>query len=190
MNEEVLKKLLEKYYDGSSTALEESELKEYFSGNDVLPGYEAEQEIFRYYDDSVKVPEPSADFESRIIKAIDAESGKEKKNGIARSLIPFLSAAAGLLILVASYFMLMQHEKSDDTFRDPQIAYAETMKILMDVSVRMNHGARTLRPMSKINSVKAKSFGSLNKSTALIEKNLRSLGYLRNSTELRDTSIE
>ena len=40
-----------------------------------------------------------------------------------------------------------------------------------------------LKPVGRINEMKVKSFGSINKSAILVEKNLKSLGYLRNSAE-------
>jgi len=101
---------------------------------------------------------------------------------IRRILIPVLSAAAGLIILAGSYFFFVHEKLPEDTFSDPKIAYAETMKILMDVSTQLNHGTQSLQAVGKMDEMKVKSFKSINKSTVLVQKNLRSLGYLRNST--------
>ena len=46
MNEEELKRLIEKYYSGTSTDDEEKTLRAYFSENIAPAGYEAEKEIF------------------------------------------------------------------------------------------------------------------------------------------------
>ncbi len=56
MKEEKLRQLLNKYYDGNTSPGEEKELKQYFSGNAILPGYEAEKDIFRHYARSENVP--------------------------------------------------------------------------------------------------------------------------------------
>ena len=77
----------------------------------------------------------------------------------------------------------MNRIESEDTYTDPEIAYAETMKILLDVSSQINHGTQSLKPVGRINKMKVKSFESINKSAMLVEKNLKSLGYLRNSAE-------
>ena len=71
--------LLTKYYDGNSTIEEERLLKEFFSGPCVPEELLDEQEIFRCYSSisNKDVPEPSADFEKRIISAIDRE-GKQQ----------------------------------------------------------------------------------------------------------------
>lgn len=190
MSEEELKRLIEKYYDGKSTVGEENELRAYFSSNNVPQGYEAEKEIFSFFMNSGDIPEPTADFEARIIRAIDASEEPVLPDNLRRLLVPLLSAAAGLLILAGSYFFFVHRIEPADTYKDPKIAYAETMKILMDVSAQINHGTRSLKPVGKINEMKMKSFESINKSAILVEKNLKSLGYLRNSTELNSTSKE
>ena len=190
MNEEELKKLLERYYDGCNTSDEEKVLRAFFSKDDIPPGYEAEKEIFSFHMSSVEVPEPSSDFEERILKAVDASVKRRGSSGIRKILIPLFSAAAGLLILTGIYFFFINKREPADTYSDPQIAYAETVKILLDVSSQMNQGARSLQPVGRINEIKAKSFKSINKSTALVEKNLRSLGYLKNSDELENDSTE
>ena len=190
MNEEELKRLIEKYYDGLSTDEDEKALRAYFSDNTPRPGYEAEKEIFSYLSLAGEVPEPSADFEARISKSLDNVFNGNRSISVRKVLIPLISAAAGLLILAGSYFFLIHRSEPKDTFANPEIAYAETMKILMDVSSRMNHGTHSLKPVGRINEMKVKSFGSINRSAVLIEKNLKSLGYLRNSAEINSASKE
>ena len=77
MNEEELKRLIEKYYSGESTEEEERALRAYFIENSAPPGYEAEKEIFSFLMEAGEVPEPSAGFEARIIKAVDTSDKKE-----------------------------------------------------------------------------------------------------------------
>ena len=188
MNEEELKRLIEKYYDGTSTDEDEIALRRWFSENAAPEGYEAEKEIFGYYMEAAEVPEPSADFEARIKKAIDNSDQTRMSVRVRRLLLPVLSAAAGLLILAGSYFFLIHRTDRADTFTDPEIAYAETMKILMDVSSQMNHGTSPLKKVGRINEVRAKSFKSINKSAIIVQKNLRNLEYLRNPDQMTDTS--
>jgi hypothetical protein len=183
MREEELKRLIEKYYSGTSTEEEEGILRAYFIENSVPPGYEAEKEILSFLMEAGDVPEPSAGFEARIIKAVDSSDEKELSSRVRRMLVPLTGIAAGLLILAGSYFFFTNRIKSEDTYTDPEIAYAETMKILMNVSSQINQGKQSLKPVGKINKMKVKSFGSINKSAILVQKNLKSLGYLRNSAE-------
>jgi hypothetical protein len=190
MSEEELKRLIGKYYDGISTDEDERALRAYFSGNDVFPGYEAEKEIFSMYMDSFRVPEPSAGFEASIMKAIDKQSDHQKYVKIRTLILPLMSAAAGLLILAGSWFFFIHRSQQEDTFTDPKIAYAETMKVLMDVSAQLNHCQRSLQPVGKINEMKVKGLKPISRSAVLVERNLRSLGYLRNSDDTSKSSNE
>jgi hypothetical protein len=190
MSEEELKRLIGKYYDGISTDEDEKNLRAYFTGNNVYPGYEAEKEIFSMYMDSFMVPEPSAGFEGSIMKAIDKQSDHEKSGKIRSLLLPLMSAAAGLLILAGSMFFFIHRSQQEDTFTDPEIAYAETMKVLMDVSAQLNHYKKSLEPVGKINEMKLKGLKSISRSTVLVEKNLKSLGYLKNSDDTSNSSNE
>jgi len=89
-----------------------------------------------------------------------------------------MSTAAGLLIMVGSYFFFSNKNELHDTFTDPEIAYAETMKILMDVSNRLNKGTKNLEPVGIINSVKSKN----------IDKNLKNLEYIQTAIDLTRVS--
>ncbi len=187
MNEEELNRLIEKYYKGNSTEEEEDVLREYFRRSDVPEGYEAEKAIFSFYTESADFVEPSADFEARIIGEIDAAERKTGSNGIKRYL-PLMSAAAGLLILVGSYFFFTSKTESSDTYKDPQIAYAETIKILRDVSVKLNRGSQALEPVGKISEMTIKSFETINKSTKYVEKNLKNLDIIQKAIEKNKNS--
>jgi hypothetical protein len=151
MKEEKLKELLERYYNGDTTSEEEYLLKEYFSGNNILPGYEAEKEIFRYYSADEKATAPSGNLESRILEAIDILEEKQKlKNAFfERNRLIILSVAASLLILIGSYYFFLYKTEPKDTYNDPQIAYAETKQILYDISVKLNRGTEALQHVAR-----------------------------------------
>jgi hypothetical protein len=190
MKEEELKRLIEKYYNGESTEKEENILKDYFRKEDIPEGYEAEKLIFSYYTESSEIPGPSIDFEARIMAGIDASGRNISSLKIKRYLLPVLSAAAGLLLLVGSYFLIVKKAETGDTFSDPQLAYAETIKILRDVSSQLNHSARALEPVAKINEMGKKSFASINKSTRIVEKNLKNLDHLHKALEIKHVNVE
>lgn len=184
MNEEELKRLVEKYYNGESTEEEELALRDYFRKNIMPEGYEAEKLIFSYYNESADVPEPSIDFEARIFAGIDASEKKSRSRKMKKNLIPFLSAAAGLLIMFGSYFFFFNRTETKDSFSDPEIAYAETIKILRDVSSQLNRGAQALEPVAKINDITRQSFETLNNSTRIVRKNLKELNHLKKTIEI------
>ena len=178
MNEKELKQLLEKYYSGETSVEEEEGLRDYFNGEVILPGFDSEKEIFSYYESSRAVHEPSSGFEDRILSGIDAEETREKSFTLRRYMIPLLGAAASIMILAGSYFYLGQKNELQDTYSDSKVAYAETMKILLDVSARMNKATLALEPVGKINQMKKKSFKEISKSTRIVEENLKRLEYL------------
>jgi hypothetical protein len=183
MNEEELKRLIQRYYSGESTEEEEDSLRVFFRKNVVPRGYEAEKVIFGYYDDSEAIPEPSHDFEAQILAAIDAS---EKKTGIRRYMIPVISAAAGIMILFGAYFFFMGKTRTEDTYTDPHIAYLETVKILHDISTQLNRGTMTLEPVGKLNQVRNKSFVPINQSTRIVEKKLQTLQKSIDLTTIND----
>jgi hypothetical protein len=190
MKEEELIRLIEKYYNCESTEAEESALRDHFNGNMTFKGYEAEKGIFVYYKSANKEPEPSVGFEDRIMAAVDSYDQKEESNKIRKFVFPYIGVAAGLLILVGSYFFFTQRNNAEDTFTDPEIAYAETCKILRDISSQLNQGTHNLEPVSKMNAIMTKSFDAINRSSVLIEKNLTNINYLQGVIEKIQDSVK
>lgn len=183
MSDEELKRLIEKYYNGESTEDEERALRNFFTGSDVPPGYETEKVLFSFYDDAKEIPEPSIDFETRILAGIDASGKVSGSNTIRRILLPALSAAAGILILAGTYFFFVSRTELKDTYSDPEIAYAETIKILKEVSGRLNRGSYVLEPVGRMNEVTKKSLQTVNKSTKIVGENIKNLDNLQKKIE-------
>jgi hypothetical protein len=190
MNDEELKKLIEKYYDGESTVDEERALRDYFTQVEVPDVYMTEKKVFSYYKASEHIPEPSFDFESRILKGIDASEPIKGSAFIRKRYLTMLSAAAGFLILAGSYFFLIRKGERVDTISDPVIAYSETMKVLFQVSSQLNQAAHALEPIGKINEMTTKSFEPIHKSTKTVEKSLKNLDYLQIATDLVHNPVE
>ncbi len=190
MNAKELDKLLEKYYSGESTEAEEIILKDYFNGDNILSGYETEREIFLFYHTEGEIPEPSADFEIRIMEGIDNFGKKEKSYFFRRYMFPLIGAAASILIVAGTYLVLNQKTGMMDSFTDPQIAYQETRKILFDVSAKMNRATLALEPVGKMSEMTSRSFSAINKSTGIIEKNIRSLEVLTQEKTPSDGTLQ
>ena len=64
------------------------------------------------------------------------------------------------------------------------------MKILRDVSSQLNIGAQVLEPVGKINEMKKKSLKTINKSTRIVEKNLKNLDYLQKAFEINHFPVD
>ena len=172
MNTEELNRLIEKFYSGQTTEDEENKLSELLKRDDLPAGYDSEKAIFGYFEREGEMAEPSFGFESRILSAIDDSESKESDQRLRKNILAYLSTAAAILLLVGSFFLFYHGSKSEDTFTDPEIAYNETMKVLLDVSARMNRGTRALEPVRKMDEITAQSFNTINKSAGKIGKNL------------------
>lgn len=175
MNSEEIKRLLEKYYEGETTSGEELLLKKFFSMDNVPQDLRSDQEIFRYYIQAVEIPEPSADFEKKIISAIDSEdknSGRFKRK---RLYVTLSGIAAAMIILAGSYFFFINRSEPRDTYSDPEVAYAETMKILYKVSARLNQGTKALGHLSDLQDETQRTMATISRSTSKIEANMKPL---------------
>ena len=188
MKEEKLKELLERYYNGDTSQSEEAELKKYFAGNEICEGYEAEREIFRHYSGSEIIPVPSVDFEERIIEALDDLENKHKNKSFRKRYIMIMSAAAAILILIGSYFIFFYQTEPEDTFSDPQLAYAETMRILNEVSVKLNRGTEALKPIARIQDATQTGMKSVDRSALIISKNLQRIYLLDQISNSENTA--
>jgi len=175
MNSEEIKLLLEKYYEGTTTSEEERLLKKFFSGEDIPEDLMDEKGIFRYFMLSSEVPEPSAGFEEKIISAIGREDKQIAGFGRRRLYGTLTGIAAGLLILAGSYFFFKGRSEPRDTYSDPEIAYAETMKILYEVSARLNQGTKALEHLSTLQDQTKKTMAAVSRSTAMIKEEMKPL---------------
>lgn len=176
MKKEELDFLLSKYYDGLTSAEEECTLKDFFSRPDIPAGYETEKALFGYFSEMTDFPEPSVDFEARIINSLDNPSASKTMK--ARKLMLVLSGIAAAVLLVISTWFFLRSNEPADTFSDPQVAYAETMKILMEVSLKMNKGTEALTPVTKMNLPDAPGLKVITDSRETLEKQLNNLEYV------------
>ncbi len=87
------------------------------------------------------------------------------------------------MILAGTYFFLARESEPIDTFSDPEIAYAETMKILYDVSTRLNKGTRALEIVGMMQEVAQQSLDEITRPVNLIEEKLKPLGQLNRAME-------
>lgn len=181
MNTEELDRLLEKYYDGTSMEDEESILRSFFKGDNIPEGYEAEKAIFGYFNEGSVSVEAPANLEARIINRIE-EAEKHKRSSLTKRLIPYLGIAAGILIIIGLWFFY-DTRKNQDTFSDPKLAYAETMKILTGISAKMTQTEEALAPVAKMNEATSRGLRKISETTSIVEDNLKSLEYLQKTID-------
>lgn len=184
MNKQEIKSLLERYYNAETSEEEELNLRKFFNQKDVPDEFNDEKEIFIYFDQLSGVQEPSNDLEERIMSSIDYEVRKAKRSGYSRLLITVSGMAAGLLILAGSYFFFTRESEPRDTFSDPEIAYAETMKILYDVSNRLNKGTQAFETVGLMQEITRKSLNEITRPASMVEKKLKPLDRLNKAMEV------
>ncbi|NMC37300.1 MAG: hypothetical protein GYA41_03135 [Bacteroidales bacterium] len=178
MNTDEVKKLLEKYYTGDSSVDEELILKEFFSREEVHGDLEAERDIFCYFLQSSGMPLPSGGFTDRIIAAVDNEDIRLKRSGKLRIFRIVTGIAASLLIIAGSYLYFNYRNDQSDTYSDPELAYNEAIKILIDVSARLNRGTMELGKIGRMQDAIDKSFESLNKPSLIVSEKMKALELL------------
>lgn len=186
MKEEEIKRLLDRYYSGDTSLTEENLLKEYFSGDDVAPGFKAEAAIFRLYAGRDPLPGPSDELEMRIIKSIDDLELSRRTYSLRRIYISLAGIAAISLVMAGSYFFFIRSSGPADTFSDPQIAYAETMKILYGVSEKLNRGTESLKPLENLETGSRVSINSINKTASIITESLEQIKVVNMLSETED----
>ena len=152
-----MKALLEKYYNGDTSTEEEEILKNYFERDDISDEFVADKDIFMYNihekSNLNSIPDISDQIWNNIEKQEVIIENKRRKS-INYTL---LRVAAGITILVASFFLLKndifnnsQNIQFTDTYDSPEQAYLETKKTLLYVSELLNSGTEHLKPINKI----------------------------------------
>lgn len=152
-----IKALLEKYYKGETSLEEEKILKEYFCKENIDAEFIPDKDIFMYQiqenEDIHNVP----DISNEIWESLNScEENKDKKNN--KLAYVFLRIAAGILILVGSYYIISdqvlntdQNIIIKDTFSEREVAYEQAKETLLYVSALLNNGTDHLEPIHKIN---------------------------------------
>jgi hypothetical protein len=184
MNSEEIRLLLERYYDGDSTNEEEQLLKDFFNRTDIPEDLHSDRDIFRYYLHPAVIPEPTSDFENRIISALDSLDQRSESLRRRKIFGILTGIAAVMLILAGTYFFFVQKSEPRDTYSDPEIAYAETMRILYDVSGRLNHGTKALEQIGELRNETQKSLTTINRSTALVREKMKPLVSLSKAKDI------
>lgn len=183
MTEENLKYLIDKYYNGTASDEEELLLKEFFNGNDIPEGYEEEKSLFRFYSASGEIPEPSPDFEDRLLKRIDKEDRRTPEFSFRRYLLPALSAAAVVILLIGTFFVLRNNNEEYDTYKDPKMAYAATISVLNHISQQMNRRTVALEPVAKMNRTAKRSINKVSRSVRTADKSIGTINRMLNVSD-------
>ena len=143
---EDIKRLLDRYYDGTTTEEEEEALRTYFNGSDIDASLREESVIFTALQSS-ECPVPTG-MEGHLSRQISQWNNIEvatQRTSRHINLRWVVGIAASLLLLFATGAIVYQNENNSpqteqDTYTNAKDAYAETSKALMKFSKSLNKG--------------------------------------------------
>ncbi len=147
MNVDEIKALIGKYYKGTTTESEEQQLKAFFASGEVPTELLDEKAFFNAF----LMPETTMpdDLDKRIEHQIDSWNIVEKTikrhaRTISMRWISSIAASVVLIISVAVFINSRANQREyafqEDTYDNPQDAYAETQRALKFFSSKMNKG--------------------------------------------------
>jgi len=148
MEKDKVKKLLDAFYDGNTTPVQEQELYGYFLQNDIPEEFETDRKVFLKLfsaDDENDIEVP-LELNNRIDKLIDSLDVKEKGKRKIHFRKWVAAVAAGIAILLSAGIYTineLDNQKQHllvDTYKNPEDAYDQVQKTLTLVSSKMNKG--------------------------------------------------
>jgi hypothetical protein len=166
-----IKALLQKYFEGETSPAEEKVIENYFNGGKVNRSL---QEYAQFFEGISKLAGNNRDraLESDIMDYILENETKEKSKY--RWLWQAVTGVAASVIIILGGFLYYQQQKSfDDTFKDPDEAYAYAVKTLGYVSGKYNKGLAGLSKFDKLQKATEpikKGFAPVNEFYQTIEK--------------------
>lgn len=186
MNLQRIEHLIGKYEKAETTLEEEKELKIFFMQKEVPSHLKKYKEMFSAYHSLANQNLDSNDFDERILAMISDDKEFNKKSGNRRNLYTLFAIAASIIILIGIYFRYgFNNSVEDETFNNPELAYAETKKILLKVSSALNKGLSGLDKVSEFDE----GLSGLNHLAAFDEgmENMKKIAILDNTKEIITT---
>lgn len=186
MNLQRIEELIGKYERAETSLEEESQLKDFFK-NEVVPAHLQEyREIFSGYGVLADEKLSSKDFDDKILSLISDQTIIPISRNRKKYIYFLTTIAAGIIILLGIYFRFgINFSSLSDTYNDPQLAYAETRKVLLKVSATMNSGLKGLNKVSEFNN----GLTELNNLSAFETglNNVKKISILDKTTEILTT---
>jgi len=142
-----IERILEKYFEGETSIMEEKELKDYFASSNVAQHLEHYKPMFGYF---------SQGKQEQYKAVIPLQTTKRK-------IASWISIAATVIVLLGvGTFIFMNYNatKSQDmgTYNDPEVAFRETQKALALISKHVNTGIESVGYINEYEQSKNKIF--------------------------------
>lgn len=186
-----IKDLLQKYFEGQTTHQDEKLIESYFRSGNIDPEL---QEYKSFFDglNELSGNERNPHLESEIMDFI-LESEHREKTKYRWLWQTVTGVAAAVIIVLGGFLFWQQQQKPQDTFKNPQEAYAYAEHTLQFVSEKYNKGFASLSKFDKLqeatNPVK-KGVAPVNKLFKTLEKmNTQESGISDNNKTKETDSI-
>ena len=144
MNYNSIKELLEKFYSGETSLEEEATLKRFFAEEIVPERLRTDQELFCSLTGNEEDSTLDDDFDKAVLAQI---AGKSFRWGRHQWTYTLSGLAAAALIIISLWIggVFSVQRQLPGTINNPQVAYAETKKALMEVSDNLNKGLNPIQ---------------------------------------------
>lgn len=157
MDSDKIKDLLERYWNCETTLEEEQWLRDFFNSNEVPQSLQQEAQLFQYLKQQQNVKLSDLNFEQKLKQKLQPKEGKVRS-----LLMTGMKLAAGISVVVASFWLVRQELKKDqsdevvDTYNDPQKAFEETKRALQLISKNFGKAQKASTNINLINEATEK----------------------------------
>lgn len=131
-----IEKLLEKYFEAATSAAEEQELREYYSGGNVAPHLEAYTPMFRYFSEAKK---------ERFTRQVPLKTRSKS------SIYGWISIAAAMVLMLGLYFGKQLQQQ-----REAEYAYQQTRKAFGLIAQNLDRGTEKVAYLGEFEQAKEK----------------------------------
>ena len=144
-----IEKLLQNYFNGESTTEEEKALESYFRSAFVDEKFKEYTEFFCGISE-LSTNSADSDIEEEVMDFILENENREKVKY--RWLWKTVTGIAASVIIVLGGFLIYQQQQKpfEDTFKNPEEAYAYAQQTLQFVSAKYNKGISGLAEFNKL----------------------------------------
>ncbi|MFW6310346.1 MAG: hypothetical protein ACOC1D_04520 [Prolixibacteraceae bacterium] len=143
------KKILQRYFDGETTLEEERKLEDYFRSENVADELKQYSGFFGGISELAEVS-GEATIEEDVMDHILENEQKEKSKY--RQLWRTVTGIAASVILILGGFLLWEQQQKpyEDTFENPEVAYAYAQQTMKYVGAKYNKGVEELSNFNKL----------------------------------------
>ncbi len=157
MNTSEIEALLDKYYEGTTTIIEEQILRDFFIRQDIPAHLMQHQPLFAYFADMQKIEYDDQAFKQTLLGEL---SGNPDQPVVVemhpnRGRLRLISTIAASILLLIGLFFTFQHDIFKGTLTlstkaVPEMAYADASEALMLVSGNLNNGLKQVERLEMV----------------------------------------